>query len=167
MPQEWLISFHIGAHYLPYSLLYYLPDPFFHPQLFILNSAVKVIDSRISDIEGVLQANLFESELEAAEELRKKKHLRAAGVLAGVTLEAHLEKVFTNHNLKTRKKSPTISDFNDGLKQAGVLDVPTWRLIQRLTDIRNLCAHPKDREPRDDEIQDIIIGTKKLIAEVF
>jgi len=78
-----------------------------------------------------------------------------------------LKKVFTNHNLQTRKKTPTISDFNDGLKQAGVLDVPVWRHIQRLADIRNLCAHPKEREPKDDEIQDIIIGAKKLIAEVF
>lgn len=139
----------------------------FQQQLFILNSAIDVFKSRISDIEGVLQANLFESELEAADELRKKKHLRAAGMLSGVTLEAHLGKVFSHHGLKIRRKSPTISDFNDGLKQAGILDVPTWRLIQRLADIRNLCAHPKEREPRNDEIEDIIVGTKKVVAEVF
>ena len=139
----------------------------YQQQLFIFNSVLDCLKSRLSDIESVLQSNLFESELEAAEELLKKKHLRAAGVLAGVTLEAHLSKTFSNHGLKTRKKTPTISDFNDALKKENIIDIPSWRLIQRLGDIRNLCAHPKDREPKSDEVQDLIIGTKKVIAEIF
>lgn len=148
-------------------------DPFraffskYQQQLFIFNSVLDCLKSRLSDIEGVLQSNLFESELEAAEELFKKKHLRAAGVLAGVTLESHLSRIFSNHDLKTRKKTPTISDFNDALKKENIIDVPLWRLIQRLGDIRNLCAHPKDREPKSDEVLDLIIGTKKVIAEIF
>lgn len=104
--------------------------------------------------------------MDAAAELLKKKHLRAAGVLAGVTLESHLKQVCGNHTLKPQKSTPTIGDFNDSLKQAGVLDVPMWRLIQRLGDIRNLCAHAKDREPREDEVQDMIVGTKKVLAEI-
>jgi len=139
----------------------------YQQQLFILKSALDRLNSRLSDIEGVLQSSLFEGELEAADELLKKKHYRPAGVLAGVTLEAHLQKVFANHDLKTRKASPTIGDFNDALKQAGVLDVPTWRLIQRLGDIRNLCAHPKGRDPRVDEVQDLIVGTRKTISEIY
>jgi hypothetical protein len=45
--------------------------------------------------------------------------------------------------------------------------LPTWRLIQRLGDIRNLSAHSKEREPTKDEIEDMIRGCEKLIAEVF
>ncbi|MEE8584557.1 MAG: hypothetical protein V3T83_06855 [Acidobacteriota bacterium] len=135
-------------------------------QLFILKSALDRLKSRLADIEGVLQSDLFDGELASAEELLKKKHLRAAGVLAGVTLEAHLNTVFSNHQLKSRKKSPTISNYNDALKQDGVIDVPTWRYIQRLGDIRNLCAHSKDREPRPKEVEDMIVGTKKIIAEL-
>lgn len=138
----------------------------YQQQLFILKSALGCLKSRLTEIEGVLQSDLFEGELGSAEELLKKKHLRAAGVLAGVTLEAHLKTVFTNRQLKTRKKAPTISDYNDALKQEGVLDVPMWRHIQRLGDIRNLCAHSKDREPRPDELEDMLVGTKKIIAEV-
>ena len=103
----------------------------------------------------------------AAEDLLKKKHVRSAGALAGVTLEIHLRKVCKNHKIKFRKKSPTISDYNEELKKQGIIDIPTWRLIQRLGDIRNLCVHAKEREPRIDEVEDLIVGTKKIISTIF
>ena len=136
-------------------------------QITILKSASDRIDSLLSDIENVLQSDLFDNELDASKDLLKKKFIRASGMLAGVTLEAHLKKVCTNHLIKFRKKNPTVSDFNEELKKVGVIDVPTWRLIQRLGDIRNLCAHPKEREPKTDEIEDLIRGTEKLISEVI
>lgn len=139
----------------------------FQSQLMILNSAIDRIESTIADIEGLLASALFDSELAAAEELKKKGHVRAAGALAGVTLEAHLAKVCENHGVKFRKKAPAISDYNDGLKSRGTVDVPTWRLIQRLGDIRNLAVHKKEREPTADEIEDLIRGTRKLVAEVY
>ena len=139
----------------------------FENQLSILNSCVSRINSILNDIEGVLQSSLFENELEAAKDLSKKNHLRAAGTLAGVTLETHLSKVCANHGIKFRKKNPTISDYNEELKKQSIIDVPTWRLIQRLGDIRNLSAHSKEREPTKDEIEDLIRGCEKLIAEVF
>lgn len=88
----------------------------FQHQIAILMSAQGRIDSIPADVQGILQAELFDNELQAAQELRKKGHLRAAGALAGVTLESHLSKISTNHGLKLRKKDPTISDFNDELK---------------------------------------------------
>ena len=42
------------------------------------------------DIRQLVQADLFDSELDAADELGKKKFTRAAGALAGVVLERHL-----------------------------------------------------------------------------
>ena len=88
----------------------------FQHQIAILMSAQGRIDSILADVQGILQAELFDNELQAAQELRKKGHLRAAGALAGVTLGSHLSKISTNHGLKLRKKDPTISDFNDELK---------------------------------------------------
>lgn len=139
----------------------------FQLQLTILYSAVERIDSILSDIEGVLQAELFDGELHSAEDLLKKKHIRSAGALAGVTLEVHLSKVCANHGIKFRKKSPTISDFNEELKKQNVIDVPTWRLIQRLGDIRNMSVHAKEREPRIDEVEDLIVGTRKIVSSIF
>jgi len=139
----------------------------FHLQLSILLSAADRVDSLLTDMEGVLQSDLFKHELLAADELFKKKHLRSAGTLTGVSLEMHLGRVCMNHNISMTKKSPTISDFNEALKSANIIDVPTWRHIQLLGDIRNLCAHAKGREPTNDEISDLISGTKKIQSTVF
>jgi len=136
-------------------------------QLTILASAKDRIDSLLANIEGVLQTELFRHELDAADDLLKKKHLRAAGALAGVSLETHLGRVCANHNVPMPKKAPTISDFNEALKAATVLDVPTWRHVQRLGDIRNLCVHAKEREPTTDEVTDLISGTRKILATIF
>jgi hypothetical protein len=138
----------------------------FNIQHSILISCHEIIDSKLNDIEGILQYEIFENELQAADNLLRKNYTRAAGALAGVTLEIHLSKVSNKYNIKFRKGNPTISDFNEGLKNLNVIDIPTWRLIQRLGDIRNLCVHSKDREPLKNEVQDLINGTKKLISEL-
>lgn len=135
-------------------------------QLTILESCESLIDSKLADIEGILQYELFENELHAAKDLLKKKYNRAAGALAGVTLEIHLAKVCDNHEIKFRKKKPTISNFNEELKNNSIIDMPTWRLIQRLGDIRNMSVHSKEREPTKDEIEDLIRGCEKLISEL-
>lgn len=135
-------------------------------QLTILDACYDLLDSKLADIQGMLQYELFENELQAAKDLLKKKYNRAAGALAGVTLEIHLSKVCENQNIKFRKQNPTISDFNEELKKENIIDVPTWRLIQRLGDIRNMSVHSKEREPSNDEVEDLIKGVEKLIAEL-
>lgn len=135
-------------------------------QITILESCIELLDSKLANIEGVLQYELFETELHAAKDLLKKKYNRAAGALAGVTLEIHLAKVCSNNSLTFRKANPTISNFNEALKDASIIDMPTWRLIQRLGDIRNLSVHSKDREPTSDEVEDLIRGCEKLISEL-
>jgi hypothetical protein len=136
-------------------------------QLSILKSCLSRLDSAIADIHGTLQAELFDDELTAAEELWRRGHLRAAGTLAGVTLERHLTSVAVNHTVKIGKKEPTIADFNDAFKNEGIYDLPTWRFIQRLGDIRNLSAHFKNREPTKDEVDEMIKGVQKILKTVF
>lgn len=104
----------------------------FQHQIAILMSAQGRIDSILADVQGILQAELFDNELQAAQELRKKGHLRAAGALAGVTLESHLSKISTNHGLKLRKKDPTISDFNDELKNKDILRCPQLAIYSEI-----------------------------------
>ena len=141
--------------------------PQFQQQMAILKSVSARFESSLFDIQQLVQADLFDSELEAAVDLIKHGFLRAAGAIAGVVLEKHLAQVALNHNIKTRKKHPTISDFNDLLKNGGVLDVPTWRNIQRLGDIRNLCDHNKDREPTKDEVEELVNGVEKITKTLF
>lgn len=67
--------------------------------------------------------DLFDSELDAARELHNHGFLRAAGIVAGVVLEGHLQRVAQSRSVASRKKHPTISDFNDGLKEAAIIEV--------------------------------------------
>ena len=113
------------------------------------------------------RADLFDSEMDKASELLKDGFLRSAGVIAGVVLEKHLNQVCLNHNVKIKKKNPNISDYNDALKKEGVIDVPNWRFIQRLGDLRNLCAHKKGREPTKDEVNEVIKGVEKVTKTLF
>ncbi len=139
----------------------------FSTQLAILKAVEARFESSLFDIKQLVQADLFDSELAAATELAKKGFLRGAGAIAGVVLEKHLAQVVDNHASKTRKKNPSISDFNDLLKNVGVLDVPTWRQIQRLGDIRNLCDHNKEREPTIDEVNELVAGVDKITKTLF
>jgi hypothetical protein len=141
--------------------------PKFETQLNILKSAETRFKNVIFDISEVLQADIFDSEIEAAKELNKKGFIRASGAIGGVVLEKHLSKVCSHHSLKSRKKNPTISDFYQLLKENGTIDTAQWRFIQHLGDIRNLCDHPKDKEPTKDEIVDFLSGIEKIIKTVY
>jgi len=57
--------------------------------------------------------------------------------------------------------------LNDALKEASVIDVPMWRLMQRLGDLRNLCGHQKEREPTKDEVFDLVEGCAKVTKSVY
>jgi hypothetical protein len=141
--------------------------PHFRQQIAILDAVKGRFESSLFDIRQLVQADLFDSELDAAQELVKNKFNRAAGALAGVVLERHLGQVCDNHAITLRKKSPTISDLNDTLKAADVIDIPTWRFVQHLGDIRNLCDHDKNAEPKAEQVIDLINGVMKLNKTLF
>jgi len=141
--------------------------PQFQQQLGILKSAERRFQSSLFEIKQLLQADLFDSELEAARELNKKGFARGAGAMAGVVLESHLTQVCQNHNIKITKKHPAISDLNDLLKANDVVELATWRLIQRLADLRNKCDHKKKTDPTQGEIDELIEGVGKMTKTIF
>ena len=139
----------------------------FQQQVLILNSAQSRFESTLLDIRQILQADVLDSEIAQARELNQHGFLRAAGAIAGVALEKHLQQVSENRKVAIKKKNPTIADFNDKLKDAGVVEVPDWRFIQRLGDLRNLCDHNKQREPKGVEVTELIDGCEKMIKSLF
>ena len=137
-----------------------------HTQAALLLSLASRIDSIISDVEGHLLADLQDAELKAAKKLIAI-NLRAAGALAGVVLERHLQRVSINHGIKITKANPTISDLNDPLRQNGVYETALWRKIQLLGDLRNLCSHNKSRKPTHEEVEELISGVNSIIKTIF
>lgn len=139
--------------------------PLLQQQIAILESIEKRFESSLFDIKQLVQADLFDSELDVARELLKNKFARAAGAVAGVVLEGHLKQVCDNHSLP--KKSGTIAVLNDALKAANVIELSQSRHIQFLGDIRNKCGHKNPTDPTVEEVGELIAGVDKVIKTIF
>ena len=139
----------------------------FEQQYYIVKSLRNRFESSLYDIKQLLQADVFDSEIDSAKELCKKGFYRAAGAICGVVIEKHLSEVCTQHQIKVAKKNPGINDYNELLKSNNVIDIPVWRNIQRLADLRNMCDHHKDVEPAKDNIEELIVGTDKMLKTIF
>lgn len=134
-------------------------------QLQVLDELSYRVETVLADVEDHLFAELQDKELEAANAL-KKISLRAAGALAGVVLERHLQRVAANHSITIPKEEATIRDLNDPLKLNKAYDFATWREIQRLGDLRNLCSHERNGKPTKEQVDDLITGVSSIIKSV-
>lgn len=141
--------------------------PHMEQQIAIVLSIKRRFESSLFDIKRLVQADLFDSELDASKELLKNKFARAAGAIAGVVLEKHLAQVCDNHSVAISKKHPSIADLNDALKASSVIDVPQWRFVQHLGDLRNLCDHNKSADPTPEQVEDLIVGVLKITKTVY
>lgn len=139
---------------------------YFESQCAILKAAEDRLTSSVHEIRQILQADLFDSEVDAARELNNKGFARAAGAMSGVVLEKHLSTVVQMHGFTLAKKNPCINDFNQKLKDESIIDVPTWRFIQRLGDIRNMCDHAKGPVPTKEIVEELIAGVDKVLKTV-
>ncbi len=138
----------------------------FEQQVAIVEAAKTRFESSLFEIRQLVQADVFDSEVGAARELAKNNFLRAAGAMAGVVLEKHLRQVCDDRSISVTKKTAGIGDLNVLLKDNSVIDVPQWRHISMLGDIRNLCVHKRSKEPTDTQVADLIDGTDKVLKTV-
>lgn len=153
----------ISANYMTQDTEYKLVDSFKH-QASILNALPQYLEHRLSDMELTIASILMGDELLEAEYLLKKGFIRAAGALAGVVLERHLKMRCDKNEPKLKyPKNATISKLSDIMKDDNLLDIPEWRKIQYLGDIRNKCDHDKKVEPKKEEVADLISKVKEMI----
>lgn len=131
----------------------------------ILQSLKSRIDGVLASLEATLAAEVEDASLATAERLLKVS-VRAAGALAGVILEDHLQRVAVGRSVNIGRKNPTVADLNEALKQSDVYDVATWRKVQYLADIRNVCVHKKDVEPTSEQAQELLTGTNWVVKNV-
>ena len=65
------------------------------------------------------------------------------------------------------KREDGYHDLSMIMQSIDIYDTINWRFIQHLWDIRNLCDHKKQRDPSNDEIEELINGTDKVIKTIF
>ena len=86
-------------------------------QVAILKSVEARFESSLFEIRALVQADVFDSELDAARELNKNGFFRAAGAVSGVVLEAHLKELAEKGSIKTRRsRIPRLSLITSPLK---------------------------------------------------
>lgn len=133
-------------------------------QFDILAAVPNYLRYSIYDIELTAYSILMDDEISASMHLLSKGFLRPAGALAGVILERHLKNLLRKHIPPIKyKETDALSALNELCKKHEIYDVIEWRRIQHLTDLRNLCDHPKEREPTKEEISDLINGISKIL----
>jgi hypothetical protein len=153
----------MSSNYITRDEEYVFIDSFEH-QASILNALPLYLEQRLYDIELTVASMLMDDELLEAEYLLKKGFVRAAGALAGVVLERHLKMKCDKNEPKLKyPKNATIGKLSDILKENNMLDIPEWRKIQYLGDIRNTCDHDKTIEPKKEEVADLISKVRELI----
>lgn len=139
----------------------------FQQQYQIVLSLRNRFESSLYDIKQLVQADLMDSEIDSAKLLLKNGFLRAAGAICGVVLEKHFSTICQMRGIKPSKKNPCLNEYNQLLKDEGIIDTPTWRKIAYLADIRNLCDHNKKDEPTKEQLTDLVNSTEKIIKTVF
>ncbi len=137
---------------------------YFKAQRYILMAVVGNIDNKLSNLESDFQYGLSKSEIEVAKELQKNKHLREAGMIAGLVIELHLKNVAKNRNIKL-PQNPQMKHYNEKLKNE-IDDATITKQIELCSIIRNKCAHAGGALPTDDEVNTIISIAEKIIATV-
>lgn len=141
----------------------------FQQQLAIVKAVPRRLESSLYDIKQLVQADLFDSELEAAEGIMNNGFLHAAGMMAAVVMEKHLAQVCEKHGIefKKEKRKLTINDFNKSLKDNNVIDTPEWRRNQYLGDLRNLCSHYNEgKEVTKEKVEELIKGVERAIRMI-
>ncbi|TYK56892.1 DUF4145 domain-containing protein [Pseudomonas synxantha] len=114
----------------------------------------------LNTIRNLVQAEVFTSELEQAEELLKSGYATAAAVIAGVVLETTLRDLCSTHDLE----HGSLNKMNDDLAKAGAYNASQKKRITALAAIRNSAAHGKPEEFTAADVRGMIDDVERFLA---
>ncbi|MEZ9210539.1 hypothetical protein AB6E95_23900 [Vibrio splendidus] len=114
----------------------------------------------LTSVKTLVQSEVFESELEQAEELLKSGYHLAAAVIAGVVLETGLRELSSRQEIAHGK----LDKMNAELAKAGVYNKLQQKRITALADIRNSAAHGKPEEFSKDDVKMMIRDVEQFLA---
>ena len=110
-------------------------------------------------LKNLIQADVFDSELEQAQELLSSGYKLAAAVIAGVVLETTLRDICYQNALTIGK----LDKMNSDLVKAGVYNKLQQKRITALADIRNSAAHSKPEEFTDSDVAIMIRDIEQFL----
>lgn len=109
----------------------------------------------------LVQAEVFDSELEQARALLDAGYRVAAAVIAGTVLETALRELCVASSLQVGK----LDKMNSDLAKAGTYSLLVQKRITALADIRNNAAHGHPDKFTTEDVQDMIDYVTSFLAE--
>lgn len=119
------------------------------------------VDGNLIPFKTLVQAEIFDNELEQAEELLTHGYYVAAAVIAGVVLETGLRELCDRNNISYGK----LDKMNADLAKAGAYNKLQQKRITALADVRNNAAHGKSSEFSPEDVRSMIKEVEQILAQ--
>jgi hypothetical protein len=117
-------------------------------------------DGYLTRLRDLIQAEVFESELEQAQELFRLQYLTAAAVIVGTVLETTLRQMCQDRGIPTGK----LDRMNADLAKAGAYNSLVQKRITALAAIRNSAAHGRPQDFTSDDVAAMISDVERFVA---
>ncbi len=115
----------------------------------------------LSSVRALVQAEVFDSELEQANELLSSGYCAAAAVIAGVVLETALRDLCDRNGIPHGK----LDKMNADLAKASVYNILNQKRITALADIRNSAAHGKPDTFTNQDVDSMIKDVNRFLSD--
>ena len=109
---------------------------------------------------NLIQAEVFDTELEQAQEFLKLNYKIPAAVITGVVLETAIRELCTRNQIQHGK----LDKMNADLAKAGVYNGIVQKRITHLAAVRNSAAHGIDTEFKTYDVKAMIEEVEQLLA---
>lgn len=114
----------------------------------------------ITSVKNLVQAEVFDSELEQATELLEAGYATAAAVIAGAVLETTLRNLCDANGIAHGK----LDKMNADLAKAGVHNALVQKNITALAATRNSAAHGKTGEFSKEDVKHMIAEINRYVS---
>lgn len=115
----------------------------------------------LTSVRSMVQAEVFSTELDQANELMKGGYIVAAAVIAGVVLETTMRRLCEDAGIEPS----SLNKMNADLTKAGVYNLLVNKRITALADIRNNAAHGHPDKFTKDDVVDMIAKVEAFVAD--
>lgn len=134
-----------------------------------LRQLIPILNAAYDDLKNgflitfkqIVQAEVFDSELEQAKSLLESGYKNAAAVIAGVVLETAIKELCLNNGIGIERKR--LTQLSDDLAKAGVYNKLQQKQITALADIRNNAAHGDYDEFTKEDVERMIIDIERFL----
>lgn len=136
-----------------------------------LRQLIPILNAAYDDLKNgflitfkqIVQAEVFDSELEQAKSLLESGYKNAAAVIAGVVLETAIKELCLNNGIDIERKR--LTQLNDDLAKGNVYNKLQQKQITALADIRNNAAHGNYDEFTKEDVEKMISDIERFLLD--